>query len=193
MFESPVIAAISTIELIAPKDGFLYKGTLYSRNHKKQPWHYRTEVNQYQLNTGEASLQSSPLTFSPTSDRYWKIELKTESQLTQNQLPDIKMGWAPKQLYFLAQGKEPFKIAFGHPTIKPPNNNLGDLIKNIKQSNAQIDTVQIEKITHNNKVFKPESNIQWKLILLWAILISGTILMGFMAYRLYQQMGGRKK
>ncbi len=193
-FESPVVAAISTIELIAPNDGLLYKGSLYSRNNEKEKWRYRTEVNQYQLNIGETSLQSRPLTFSATNDRYWKMDLKTESQLTPSQLPDIKLGWTPKQLYFLAQGNEPFTIAFGNPNIKPAHNNgLDDLIKSIKQSNANIDLVQIEAITSHNKTFKAELELPWKQILLWIVLILGTLLMGLMAYRLYQQMSEEKK
>ncbi len=193
-FESPVIAAISSIEFIAPNDGLLYKGALYSRHNEKEKWRYRTEVNQYQLNLGETSLQSSPLTFSATSDRYWKMNLKTESQLSPNQLPDIKLGWIPKQLYFLAQGNEPFTIAFGNPNIKPAHNNgLNDLINSIKQSKANIDQVQIEAITSHNKTFKSNSELPWKQIVLWIVLILGTLLMGLMAYRLYQQMNEDKK
>lgn len=190
LFESNLIAAISSIEFIAPNDGLLYKGTLYSRNNEKETWRYRKAISQYRLNIGETTIQSSPLTFAPTSDRYWKMETTSEGRLSDNQLPEIRAGWVPKQLHFLAQGKGPFQLAFGNPTIKPAqNNDLNSLIQSLKQSAATIDKVTFGEIINNNKSFVTESKTPWKIILLWLVLILGTALMAFMAFRLYQQMG----
>jgi hypothetical protein len=190
MFDLNRVASISKLDFIIPQDGLLYKGTLYSRNNEKSKWRYRSNVSQYQLNMGDTTLQSSPITFSPSSDRYWKIELSTQTTFSENQLPEISAGWIPSQLYFLAQGNGPFKIAFGNPTIKPvQNNSLNSLIESIKRSHTRIDQVSLGEIANSNKSFEAESKTPWKLILLWIFLILGTGLMGFMAYRLFQQMG----
>jgi hypothetical protein len=194
LFESNVIASISKLEFVAPHDGLLYQGTLYSRNNKKQKWRYRKAVSQYRLNLGETTLQSSPVRFSETSDRYWKLVMKSEGQLSESQLPEIHAGWTPKQLYFLAQGKAPFTLAFGNNKIKSAQrNSLSDLISSIKQSGASIDSVSLGEFVKNDNVNQAESETPWKLILLWLVLILGTALMGFMAYRLFQQMGEDKE
>ena len=191
LFESNIIAEISALAFIAPQDGLLYKGTLYSRDNEKAAWRYRKEVSQYQLNMGDTTLQSDPVSIRPSNDRYWKLQIQTETHFTESQLPEIKAGWMPKKLYFLAQGSGPFTLAFGNHTIElDQRNSLSDLINSLKQSGASIDRVSIDTVINNNKSFKVEEKIPWKLILLWLVLILGTALMGFMAYRLFQQMGG---
>jgi hypothetical protein len=193
LFESNVIASISKLEFVAPQDGLLYQGALYSRGNGKQTWRYRTAISQYRLNLGDTTLQSSPVSFSQTSDRYWKLALKTEGQLSESQLPEIRAGWIPKQLYFLAQGTAPFTLAFGNPNIKlAQNNNLSGLIDSIKQSGANIDSVSLGEFVTNKNVKEAKSETPWKLILFWLFLILGTALMGFMAYRLFQQMSEDK-
>ncbi len=163
---------------------------LYSRNNEKEAWRYRKEVSQYKLNMGDTILQSNPVSISPNNDRFWKLKIQAETQFTENQLPEIRAGWMPKKLYFLAQGNGPFTLAFGNYNIKPDQrNSLADLIDSIKRSGASIDRVSIGEIINSNKSFKVEEKTPWKLILLWLVLILGTALMGFMAYRLFQQMG----
>ncbi len=194
LFESNVIASISKLEFVAPQDGLLYQGTLYSRNDEKSKWRYRTAVSQYRLNLGETTLQSSPVSFAQTSDRYWKLVMKTEGQLSESQLPEIRAGWTPKQLYFLAQGQAPFTLAFGNSTIKSAQkSSLSSLIDSIKRSGASIDSVSLGEFVKNENVTQAQSETPWKLILLWLVLILGTALMGFMAYRLFQQMGEDKE
>ncbi len=193
LFESNVIASISKLEFVAPQDGLLYQGTLYSRANDKQKWRYRKSISQYRLNLGDTTLQSSPVSFSPISDRYWKLVLKTEGQLSESQLPEIRAGWIPKQLYFLAQGKAPFTLAFGNPNIKlAQNNSLSSLIDSIKESGANIDSVSLGEFVSNDNVKQAQSETPWKLILFWLFLILGTALMGFMAYKLFKQMSEDK-
>jgi len=193
LFESNIISEVSKLEFIAPQDGLLYKGTLYSRNNEKGEWRYRRDVSQYRLNMGDTTLQSNPVSFSPTSDRYWKMTLKAEGQLSENQLPEIRAGWKPKRLYFLAQGNGPFVLAFGNSKVKSQqNSSLTDLIDSIRQTGASIDVVSTGKIVSSGKTFTAESETPWKLILLWLVLILGTALMGFMAFRLFKQMNEGK-
>jgi hypothetical protein len=190
LFESNIVAAITQMEFVAPQDGLLYKGMLYSRNDEKQDWRFRQNVSQYRLNIGEANLRSDAFLLRSNNDRYWKLAIETEGRLNENQLPEIRAGWAPKQLLFLAQGAAPFTLAFGNPTISPANSNdLNSLIKTYKDSGASVDKVTLGSIIENEKYVAAKSKLPWKKILLWLVLIMGTALMGFMAYRLYQQMG----
>lgn len=195
LFESHVVAALSKLEFIAPQNGLFYKGALYSRNNnEKQAWRFRKDVTQYRLNIGDSNLQSSPLAIMPNKDRYWKMVMATEGRLNENQLPEIRAGWMPQEIHFLAQGKEPFTLAFGNPVIKPAqNNDLSTLIASLKESGASIDKVTLGSVVNNSKIFEAETEIPWKLILLWLVLILGTALMGFMAVRLYQQMSEEKR
>ena len=190
LFESNIVAAITRMEFLAAQDGLLYKGMLYSRNDEKLDWRFRQNVSQYRLNIGETDMRSDAFSLRPNNDRYWKVKIETEGRFSENQLPEIRAGWAPKQLLFLAQGQGPFTLAFGNPVISPANNNdLNSLVKTYEDSGANIDKVTSGTIIDNANYIAAKNRLPWKKILLWLVLIMGTVLMGFMAYRLYQQMG----
>ena len=194
LFESNIVAAITQMEFVAPQDGLLYKGMLYSRNDEKQDWRFRQNVSQYRLNIGETDMRSDAFSLRPNSDRYWKLAIETEGRLNDKQLPEIRAGWAPIQLLFLAQGKGPFTLTFGNPTINPANSNdLNSLIKTYKDSDSSVDKVTLGTINQNQNYVAAKNKLPWKKIMLWLVLILGTALMGFMAYRLYQQMGQEKQ
>ncbi|TCJ82742.1 DUF3999 family protein [Cocleimonas flava] len=191
LFESDVVAAITQMEFVAPQDGLLYKGKLYSRNHDNDEWRFSHNISQYRLNIGDTQLQSSAFSINPNKNRYWKVTLDSEGQFTDEQLPEIRAAWSPRKLLFLAQGKEPFKIAFGNPNIKPSQqNDLNNLITTIRDSGSMVDNVKLSEIENSGKVFSPDTN--WKLILFWVMLILGTLLMAYMAFKLYKQMGEDK-
>jgi len=193
VFESDVISRISGMKFSIPQDGLLFKGVLYSRNSKKSAWKYRKAINQYRLNMGDVQLQSEAIVLNQIYDKYWKLELSNESQFTPDQLPEIHIAWRSRQLQFLAQGKEPFIIAFGNSSIDAVyKNDLNALMQSLKNSGASIDQVTFGEIKQNKEVVKAKEEIPWKLVLLWLVLILGTGLMAFMAYRLYQQMSQEK-
>ena len=191
LFESDVVAGISKMEFVAPQDGLLYKGSLYSRNNENDQWRFTHDVSQYRLNIGDTQLQSSAISIHTNKNRYWKVELDSEGQFTDEQLPEIRAGWTPRKLLFLAQGKGPFQIAFGNPNIKPSEqNDLNDLIKTIRDSGSIVDNVKLGEIENSGKSFSPET--PWKLILFWIVLLLGTLLMAYMAFKLFKQMGEKE-
>jgi len=189
LFEKNSIASISQMEMIAPQDGLLYKGALYSRDNNKAEWRFRQQIKQFKLNLGDSKLQSSPIEMIANNDRYWKLDLANEGRFSQDQFPEIRVSWTAKQVIFMAQGKSPFELAFGNPSIKPAHNNdLNSLIQSLKQTDSNIDKVKLEQITNSGIDFKTKTHFPWKKIILWLVLIIGTLLMAFMAFRLYQQI-----
>ncbi len=189
LFENDVVASLLQMEFVAPQDGLLYQGKLYSRNNTKTPWRFRKNITQYRLNIGETSLQSSAFSLTANNDRYWKLEPGYEGQLSENQLPEIRTGWQQQQLVFLAQGNAPFQIAYGNPSIVPANNTgLSQLIRTFNDTGVTPDAVTVGNTQHNKSTPKIETDIPWKIIGLWALLIIGTGMLAYMALNLYQQM-----
>ncbi len=192
LFESDVVASLIKMEFIAPQDGLLYQGKLYSRNNTKTPWRFRKNITQYRLNIGDTSLQSSAFSLTANNDRYWKLEPGYEGPLSENQLPEIRAGWQLQQLVFLAQGNAPFQIAYGNPSIVPTNNTgLSQLIRTFNDTGVTPNTVTVGNTQHNKNAPKIGSDIPWKLIGLWALLIIGTGMLAYMALNLYRQMDNK--
>ena len=194
LFESNVVAPLIKMEFSAPQNGLLYKGKLFSRNNKEQSWRYRDRVTQYRLNLGDSELQSNAFSLGSINDRYWKFEPSIETKYTDAQLPEIKSAWRSNKVMFIAQGSPPFQMAFGNPKVLPAkNSNLNDLIQSLQQSGSTVDTVSLAQIVDGEKSFSRDGKTNWKKIALWIVLLLGTMLMAFMAYRLFQQMGAETK
>lgn len=192
-FKIATIAPVTQLELIPPTDGLLYKGRLYSRPDETSQWRYQRDISQYQLKISGTMLSSSPLMLNPNNDSYWKIELDSSKQLRHEQLPDIKLGWRQQKLIFLAQGEAPFMLAYGNSQISPGNSHgISDLINALRGAGEILDEVTPGKPIKNTAISKlglePKKSTPWGLIGLWLLLILGTAVLAYMAYRLYQQM-----
>ncbi len=204
LFENDSVAALTQMAFVAPQNGLVYKGRLYSRNDKKAPWKSIQSITQYRLNMGDSSgsnaknneYQSHPLTLSANSDRYWKLQLENEARLTPNQLPDIRIAWPQRQLIFLAQGKAPFTLAYGNPTVGPISDlGLAQLIQGIDRTGVKPEAVLLGK-AHRVEAYHPavaETQVPWKTIGLWLVLLLGTAVLGYMALSLYRQMNDKAK
>ncbi len=194
LFESNVVAPIVKMDFSAPQNGLLYKGKLFSRNSTEQHWRYRNRITQYRLNLGDSELQSNPFSLGGVNDRYWKLEPTIETKFTDAQLPEIKAAWRSNKVLFIAQGSGPYKLAFGNPSVLPAkNSDLNNLIQSLQQSGSTVDTVSLAQIVDGEKSFSRDGKTNWKKIALWIVLLLGTMLMAFMAYRLFQQMGTVEK
>ncbi len=196
LFESYVVAPIVKMEFKAPQNGLLYKGKLFSRNDNNQKWRYRDQITQYRLNLGDSELQSNPFSLGGVNDRYWKFESTIETKFTEGQLPEVRAAWRSNKVLFIAQGSEPFKLAFGNPSVLPAkNSDLNSLIQSLQQSGSTVDTVSLAKIEKGERSFSRDGKTHWKKFALWLMLLLGTMLLAYMAYRLLQQMGdaGEKK
>ncbi|MCF6262586.1 MAG: DUF3999 domain-containing protein [Xanthomonadales bacterium] len=192
-FKTATVAPVTQLELIPPTDGLLYKGRLYSRPDDTSQWRHQSLISQYQLKISGTKLSSTPLMLRPNNDSFWKIELDSSKQLRDDQLPDIKFGWRQRKLVFLAQGEPPFTLAYGNSQIAASNHHgINDLIKGMTNKSDMLDEVTPGKPIKNTNITKlnpePKKTIPWGLIGLWLLLILGTAVLGYMAYRLYQQM-----
>ena len=54
-----------------------------------------------------------------------------------------------------------------------------------------MDTVSLKQIVDHEKNFSNAGKTNWKKVALWLVLLLGTSLMAFMAYRLFKQMGDK--
>ncbi len=189
LFESDLMVRLSHMEFVAPAQGLLYQGKLFSRNDSKSAWQLRKNITQYRLTIGDENVQSDAFTLQPTNDRYWKFEPENEALLNGNQLPNIRVGWKQEQLLFLAQGNPPFILAYGNANITQSKTvGLSKLIDTFKSTGLHPDIVSVVNTQHNESFPQVDIDIPWKLIGLWMLLLIGTVLLAYMALSLYRQM-----
>ncbi len=199
LFENDSVAALTKMAFVAPQNGLIYKGSLYSKHDKTSPWRLIRHVNQYRLklgDKGQGDVSSKPIELSQNQDRYWKLDIDNEARLRQDQLPDIRVAWRQKQLVFLVQGKSPFTLAYGNPSVEPVSDlGLTQLLHGIDSTGVTPETVSLGK-AHRVAAYHPaqtEKPIPWKTIGLWIVLLLGTAVLGYMALSLYRQMDDKSR
>lgn len=187
LFENSGIIPVSKIRLTPASAGNIYAGDVYSRTvpppGQKEQWQYRGRLNQYLLNLNDTQVQSEAASVTVARDRFWKIRLDGPPTASQ-EVPEISVGWRPDTLLFLAQGKAPFTLAFGSP--KADSAGFGDLSASIPELRAE--PVSLGEIRPLGNIDPNQQSFPWKLVILWLVLISGTLLMAYMAFSLYRQM-----
>lgn len=187
LFANPGVIPVGKIRLMPPGAGNVYTGDVYSRSvsppGEKERWQYRGRLNQYLLNLNDTQVQSDAASVTVARDRFWKIRLDGPTAASQV-VPEIAVGWRPDTLLFLAQGNAPFTLAFGSSAVGSAG--FGDLSASIPDVQAQ--SVSLGEIRPLGDVDPNRQSFPWKLVVLWLVLISGTLLMAYMAFSLYRQM-----
>lgn len=158
----------------------------------KGPWHSRYHGMLYDLQFEGEQLKTPAQVIHATTDRYWRLQILSGEEQTGGE-SQLKLGWIPEQLYFIAQGEAPFTLAYGSARVKPVSTPLPQLLNIDKVQNSQrlIKAAQLgSRIELGNldklKQLKPPAD--WKQVVLWLVLILGVATLSIMALRLYKQM-----
>jgi hypothetical protein len=193
-FDVGAYLPINRIEFSIPQSGLFYRGTLYSRSSPQGKWRSRKQFTQYRMTVNGATTQGKAIKLDGVRDRYWKMVLQQPLDLLPVQYPQIRVAWQRQRLVFLAQGEEPFLLAYGSALAPAHDFRLPsyDLPKDFTEvSPAQ--TYPSRHITlggADKRFFVKQTD--WKQYMLWAVLILGVAFMIWMASGLMKEMGADK-
>jgi len=185
------------IKISFGKDNTVMQGALMSRNAATDSWRKRHSGIYYQVNTGQATLDSDPISLSYINDRYWRLSAtNNETVLAQDNAPELLIGWMPYKLVFLAQGMGTYTIAYGGYGIKPQSKSVDHLLQKIKYGDKAefIKMAQIKStvtLGGERQKMAPPSPTPWKKWLLWAVLIAGVGLMLMIVRQIYRQLNSK--
>lgn len=187
-FTNPGVMALEQIQLLPNRVGQVLQGKVYSRNPqvKSTAWQYRGDLHQYRLQQAAQELQSPADTLSAARDRHWKIVLTSPFN---GDLPQLRLGWQAEQLLVLTQGSAPFTVAYGNPQVQQVGyQSLAQTVAVLSAEQAQAEAVSLGKAFPLGEIDLQAQAVPWQQLILWAVLLLGTAMMGWMAYRLLKQM-----
>ncbi|MFH1674912.1 MAG: DUF3999 domain-containing protein [Pseudomonadota bacterium] len=187
-FNSNAMLPVDRMNVQLPERNSLVEAVLKSRGNEEMPWRVRCSGVFYNLHVDGVALVSDTISMPLTTDRYWRLEINPNS----GGMPVLELGWVPHDLLFLARGEAPFKLAYGSVRIEPhqrPDSLLRTINKQqegdfIKEAHVG---VRIE-LGGEAMLVPPRPPLPWKQWLLWIVLVTGVLLAGWMAWRLYRQM-----
>lgn len=148
----------------------------------------------YNLQVDGKSVANPAITLSPTVSRTWKLTIDG-SETGLHSAPQLEFGWQPARLVFLAQGDGPFLLAYGSRNIEPASFSVDSLLK---KTGSNLQPAHIEPgpqfpLGGKSKLLPTPPPFPWKTWLLWSVLVAGVVLIGWMSFRLYQQLHTQEK
>jgi hypothetical protein len=187
---------VSRVDVSTP-DNSLVQWTAFSRDDPAADWQRRTAPwVAYQLQAGAGSRQqSAPQTLSGmTRDRYWKL---VADPATTTAVPTLRVGYQPEVLVFLSQGAAPYALAVGSATAVRQEAPVGVLIDDLRQRNGPAWQPTLARLEGAPEPLAGEAALQaprdWKRWLLWALLVLGVLVVGWLALSVLRQQPAADK
>lgn len=166
---------------------YLVEARFYSRAKPDEMWRSRGEHTFYRTTINGIVVEADPLSIA-YGDQYWRVELDDDGLIS----PVLRIGWLPDELIFLTQGEAPFVLAYGQAGMEGRPWPLQQLLDKLAtgREHGLIGDVSVartgaaEMLGGPNRLKPRAEPIDWRTVILWAVLLAGVIVVGSLAFRL---------
>lgn len=156
------------------------------------PWRLRHTGAFYRLKLGETELRGTPVELGRVNERYWRLEPVDPGADLAASPPQLRLGWQPQELVFVAQGAGPYLLAYGSGQVEASGSALPQLLRDLQSNRALIRPATLEDkrvLGGAEALLPPRAPLPWRKWLLWAVLVIAAAALGFMAWKLAREMG----
>jgi len=185
---------VDRIRVNLPQDNTLVNATFYSRTDAGSPWIPRQSSLLYRLRIKGMEVTGPDIILPPGTDRYWLMRVEHRGGGLGKGIPQLRFGWVPEKLVFVARGNPPFMLAYGSARVRL-DGRQGDALltrfRELQKDNAvtRVAVTGPQMVLGGATVLRPGITPQnWKTAFLWAVLGFGVALLAWMATRLYKQI-----
>ena len=194
LYDSKGFFPVDQLNIDLPEQNSLFQISVFSKADEDASWRRQASLLAYRLTVEGVNMESGMITINRTTDRYWLLELEDNSGI--QQAPTLELGWLPGQLVFMAQGEQPYALAYGRAGLGAARSQVDRLLKAVDPQSAKklIAPAQAgpQKILGGVERLEPIRELPWRRWLLWIVLISGVLVVGMMALKLYREMNGQQ-
>jgi hypothetical protein len=173
---------VDRVNLELPDINSVVEVELLSRARATDVWRSVGSRGFYRLQSDAGELRNGPVPVALNTDRHWLVRTDPKAGGLGNLAPHLLVEWVPHEVVFVARGAGPFYVAYGSTIAESAAVSLAVLPKNVSIASASLSDPQVSG--GDSRLQPPPAPYPWKTALLWAILIAGAALLGWMAYRL---------
>ena len=193
---------IDRINLDLPELNTVATADFESRDEPAQPWNPIAHATLYRLRASDGSeLKNPPVRITLSSARYWRVRVAHDGGGLGHGNPSFVGGWLPDELVFAARGSAPFKLLFGNGGAMLAAVHISTLISPVPGAdtgNSPLVTRSASlsaesRIGGPERLKPPRAERNWRVVLLWTVLVIGVGLLGWMASRLLRELSGGAK
>ncbi|MGB3223618.1 MAG: DUF3999 domain-containing protein [Desulforhopalus sp.] len=196
-FKTTYRLPVSRVQIQFPEKNSIAGLSIQSRSDRDAGWATRCEEVFHDLTLEGSAIQNEPCIFQPVVDPLWRIVVKQDGAGLQsgNKALTLQLGWLPSELLFVGRGASPYLLAFGSGKLAQEDKQTDDAMLlqaiRIKPQEQAINVAKLgEKVelAGDLALKSPKKPLPWKQLLLWAVLLSGVVLLAFMARSLIKEM-----
>lgn len=145
--------------------------------------------NAWNLSEGGQQQRSAPLETSGTvTDREWRLQAEPGSEPAQ--APELRLGYRPGSVMFLAQGRAPYLLVAGSANVGQAQAALDPMLDALRARNGQqwqpaAASLGAEVQRAGDAAYQPaQTPRDWKNLVLWAVLVLGALVVAGFALSL---------
>jgi hypothetical protein len=172
-----------------PQPNTLVQLQILSRMKSTDAWRPVTSALAYRLRERDAEVTSQEIAATGQGERYWLVRVDQQGGGVGSGDLAIEIGWVPQKLVFAARGAGPFQLAYGSSRAKPAALPIESLIPRYQtEAQFQVAPAKLGAQTTLAGAARVSVMRDYKTMGLWASLIFGVTLLGWMALRLTRQV-----
>jgi hypothetical protein len=173
---------VDRVNLELPDSNTVVEVEFLSRARSTDPWRSARRSGFYRLKSEAEELRNGPVPVALNTDRHWLVRTDPKGGGLGTAAPHLLVEWVPHEVVFVARGAGPFYLAYGSTLAESAAVSLAVLPRNVSIASASLSDPEV--LGGESRLQPLPAPYPWKTGLLWAVLIAGAALLGWMAYRL---------
>jgi hypothetical protein len=182
---------VDRVAIELPELNSVVPAQLAARATPDEPWRPVTSLVAYRLRQDAGEVSAPPLVVVPATYRYWLLRVDPKSGGLGRGQPRMRAGWIPQEIVFAARGTGPFLIAYGNATATSSALPVTTLVPGYGNGPEALRAIAVAHPgvaapLHRLDQAKPPR--QYRRAILWAVLVVGVVVLGWMAWQLSGQL-----
>jgi hypothetical protein len=187
-FDTGGVWPVDRVQVVFDERNTVAAARVLSRPTAEEAWRRRQRATFYSLERDGAALQNEPARVAVTPDRYWRLEF-ADGEAWTGQSPTLELAWVPDVLTVVAQGEGPFTVAFGSATVDEADRATDGLLTVLEDERGRAllgsaRASDVFALGGDSRLVPPPAPLPWRTWVLWAVLVAGVGLLGWMVRQL---------
>ena len=183
------IFPVDRLEIRLPQDNAVAPTQIFSRNTPGDEWTREKQTVAYRLRQNGQEITSPEIAVTPRMRRYWLFRVDQQAGGIGDGPIQVRAGWIAREIVFAARGSAPFILAYGNGKALPNALPMQTLVPGWGSETAPaISLATTGAMQTLAGAAAARQRIDMKKVALWAALLAGVAVLGFMAWRLWKQL-----
>ncbi|HET6803284.1 MAG TPA: DUF3999 domain-containing protein [Casimicrobiaceae bacterium] len=191
VFDLGAALPVDRVTLALPEVNTVAPIAWEARTTADAPWHSLGTSIAYRLRQDDAEIVNDEHRTGGSPLRYFRVRIDPKAGGASGTPPVLVAGWVPQEIVFAARGTGPFELAYGSRRSAPGALPIATLIPGYAAAKPLPANVGIATLASAPSIVNADAlraPLDVKRWLLWGSLIVASLVLGYMAWRLAQQM-----